>query len=518
MIGLVAIRHEVEAYRSGGSKGHRLGYDPIMHRRHSTVAAVLVLAAASIACGRADGDASTSGGSASTGSASDATVSDVTTLVSDSDATTLATDSDPTTVADDSGSTTTGGTGDEPTIDCTQVPCHYVLAAAAGSGNGSDWTHAYPALPPELERGATYFVGAGSYPPCTFDDPVDGALVVTIRKARPDDHGTDTGWDDAYGTARASFDSPLVFVESHFTFDGATRNEADWFDGDAYGFHLAHAGEDTNIVIANLGVSIDDVTISHVFVDAIVEDLPDTTIRRYAIDTDGFDGGTTATNLRFVRMFVRGSNNVWFLRTTDGAIVEYCASDGAASNSANHGEIVNLYYSGNNAIIRHNYFRNAFLGPGGGGTALVAITQADGLQFYGNVARDFAVGDGTIGFDGYASSNNRVYHNTFVGNQGLNAGTAFGEGTDNLVYNNLWIDAGTVNLAGEHDFNAFGDDNPRGERNAQTNLTNAIFVDAAAGDFHLGMNTAPGMPLARPYDEDPDGAPRQTWSRGAFEY
>jgi hypothetical protein len=217
-------------------------------------------------------------------------------------------------------------------------------------------------------------------------------------------------------------------------------------------------------------------------------------------------------------MFVRGSNNVWFLRTTDGAIVEYCASDGAASNSANHGEIVNLYYSGNNAIIRYNHFRNAFLGPGGGGTALVAITQADGLQFYGNVARDFAVGDGAIGFDGYASSNNRVHHNTFVGNQGLNAGTAFGEGTDNLVYNNLWIDAGTVNIAGTHDFNAFGDENSRGERNGQTGLSNAIFLDFAEGDLHLGMNTAPGMPLGSPYDEDPDGKLRATWSRGAFEY
>ncbi len=409
-----------------------------------------------------------------------------------------------------------GSGGGEPT-DCTQVPCRYVLAGASGSGDGSDWGNAYPALPPDLERGATYFVGVGAYPAYTFDDPLDGVLVTTIKKATAGDHGTDVGWVAGHA-AQASFDSTLVFAQGDYVLDGNGRDEADWFDGDAYGFRVAHAGQDQNVVIASYGVSIDNVALRHVFVDAIVEGLPDTTIRRYAIDTDGFDGGTTATNLLFHRMLVRGSNNVWFLRTTSGAIVEYCASEGAANNSANHGEIVNLYYSGNGAIVRYNHWRDAFLGPGGGGTALVAITQADGLEFYGNVAHDFAVGDGAIGFDGFSSSGNRVYNNTFVNNLGFNAGTAFGAGTDNLVYNNLWVNAGTVNLAGTHDFNAFGDDDARGEPNAQTNVSSAIFVDAAGGDFHLSANTSPGTPLEDPYDVDPDGEPRVTWSRGAFEH
>lgn len=413
--------------------------------------------------------------------------------------------------------TGTGDTGEVPT-DCSMVPCHFVLASALGAGDGSSWVDAFAVLPADLERGAVYFVGAGAYPAYTFDDAPDGGAVVTVRRATSADHGTDAGWDDTFGSDPASFASTLVIEQGDFVFDGSTRNEADWFDPDAYGFRIAHDGQDQNIVIANYGVSIDNVTIRNVFVDAIVENLPDTTIRRYAIDTDGFDGGSTATNLVFSRMFVRGSNNVWFLRTTDGAIVEYCASDGVASNSANHGEIVNLYYSGNNAIVRFNHWRNAFLPPGGGGTALVAITQADGLQFYGNVLRNFAVGDGAVGFDGYASSDNRIYHNTFVGNLGYNAGTAFGEGTGNLVYNNVWLDAGTVNLAGEHDFNAFGDDNARGEANAQTNLSPASFADVEAGDLHLIENTMPGMALGPPWDFDADGDARATWSRGAFEH
>ncbi len=458
------------------------------------------------------GSAQTSGTADSMTAPDPTETSGAATTTSNSSSTADTTSSDEDTTADGD---TTGG---HPTIDCTLLDCRYVLASAPPGGDGSSWIDATIALPDELERGAVYFVGAGAYPAYTFDDAPSGDLVTTVVKATLDDHGTDVGWDDAYGAAQASFDSALVIEQGSFVFDGRVRDELDWFDGDAYGFRIAHAEQDQNIIIADYGVSIDHVEIRHVFVDAIVENLPDVTIRRYAIDTDGFDGGSTATNLRFHRMYVRGSNNVWFLRTTSGAIVEYCASDGAAGNAANHGEIVNLYYSGSDAIVRHNRWRNAFLGPGGLGTALVAITQADGLQFYGNVAWDFAVGDGAIGFDGFASSGNRVHHNTFVGNMGFNAGTAFGDGTDNLVYNNLWVDAGTVNLAGLHDFNGFGDDSDRGEANAQLGVTRSIFVDPDAGDFHLVRNTAPGMPLGRPWDVDADGDPRTTPSRGAYEY
>ncbi|MGE0786629.1 MAG: hypothetical protein AB7S26_13240 [Sandaracinaceae bacterium] len=332
-----------------------------------------------------------------------------------------------------------GADGGPPGTDCAAMACYYVREGA--SGDGSSWASAFPALPPTLVRGATYFVAAGTYPAYTFDDALDGTRRITIKRALEGDHGTAEGWDSTYGMGQATFDSTLVFESGHYVLDGQVRDEADWFDGTAYGFRVAHAGRDQNIVIARYGISIDDVSIRYVFVDAIVGDLPATTIRRYAIDTDGFDGGSTATGLVFHRMFVRGSNNVWFLRTTDGAVVEYSASDGAQSNDANHGEIVNLYYSGENAVIRYNQFRNAFI-TGGGGTALVAITQADGLRFYGNVSYDFRVGDGAVGFDGYSSSHNRIHHNTFVHNRGYNAGFVFGSGTDNLAYNNLWVDGG----------------------------------------------------------------------------
>jgi hypothetical protein len=318
-------------------------------------------------------------------------------------------------------------------VACVAASDYYVRAGAAGANNGSDWNNAFTSLPSALVRGSTYYVAAGNYSAYTFDDPLSGSLVITIRKATASSHGAAAGWQAAYGSGQAVFNSTMWFRCGYYVFDGQTRNESDWFDGSSYGFRISHANQDRNIVIADYGVTISNVAIKYVYVDAIYGNLPTaTTIRRYAIDTDGFDGGTTATNLLFHRMYVRGSNNVWFLRTTNGAIVEYSASDGAEGNSANHAEIVNLYYSGNNAILRYNNFRNAFIN--GGGTALVAITYADGLQFYGNVCSNYRVGDATVGFAGYHSSHNRVYNNTFVdGTRSYNSGTAWGSGTDNVT-------------------------------------------------------------------------------------
>jgi hypothetical protein len=394
---------------------------------------------------------------------------------------------------------------------------YYVRAGAAGANNGTDWANAYTSLPASLVRGSTYYIASGNYPSYTFKDLQSGDLVITIKKAVETDHGTNVGWQPAYGAGQAVFNSVLRFERGYYVLDGQVRNESNWFDGNAYGFRVNHNNRDQNIVISG-GSSSSNITIKHVFVDAIYKNLPSQTVRRYAIDTDTY-GGSIATNLRFHRMYVYGSNNVWFLRSTKGTVVEYSASDGAASNAANHGEIVNLYFGVNDAIIRFNRWRNAFIGYGG--TALVAITQSNGLQFYGNIVSNFEVGDGAIGFDGYSSSRNRVYNNTFIGGVGYNSGTAWGSGTDNLVHNNLFINCKTVNLAGTHDYNGFSDSNSRGELHAQINVPTSIFVDYVGGDFRLKSPTVTGMTLPSPYNVDLLGTTRgimEGWSIGAYQY
>ena len=401
----------------------------------------------------------------------------------------------------------------------SQAANKYVRPGAPGSNNGTDWTNAYTSLPAALVRGDTYYVASGSYPAYTFADPLSGTLTITVKKATAADHGTETGWQAAFGAGQATFNSVIRFQTGYYLLDGQTRNESDWFDGASYGFRIAHNNQDQNIVINNYGKAPSNISVKYTFVDAIVGNLPSITIRRYAIDTDDFDGGSVASNLLFHRMYVSGSNNVWFLRTTNGAIVEYSASNGVVSNAANHGEIVNLYYSGANAILRYNQWKNAFIGYGG--TALVAITQADGLQFYGNVVSNFEVGDAAIGFNGYSSSRNRVYNNTFIGGVGYNSGTAWGSGTDNLVYNNLFINCRTVYIEGTNDYNGFSDSDGRGEANAQVNIPTSIFANYSGGNFKLVAETRAGMVLAAPFNKDLLGNTRGadgTVSRGAFEF
>jgi hypothetical protein len=395
---------------------------------------------------------------------------------------------------------------------------HYVRSGASGNGSGSDWTNAYSSLPSSLVRGDTYYVAAGSYPGKTFSDPVSGTTPIAIKKATASDHGTDTGWQSSYGTGQAVFGN-FSITTSNYVIDGQYRNESNWFDSASYGFSIGTNTSQQQITIKNYGNAPDNVTIKYAYVPAWSAALPSTTQRIYAIDVDDGDGQSTSTGLVFSHMYVSGGNNIWFMRTTNGAIVEYNANSGVKSNSANHGEIVNLYYSGNNAIVRYNIWKDAYLGSGG--TALVAITQANGLQFYGNVAYNFNVGDGAIGFDGYSSSHNRVYNNTFIGSIGYNAGVRWGSGTDNLTYNNLYINCATVTLEGTHDYNGFSDSSARGEAHAQVSIPTSIFVNYSGQNFRLVAPTSPGMSMASPFNMDMLGATRGAdgvVDRGAYEY
>jgi hypothetical protein len=404
---------------------------------------------------------------------------------------------------------------------------HYVRAGASGNGSGNDWSNAYPSLPQTLVRGDTYYVAAGNYPAYYFNDPLSGSSLITIKKAIASDHGTDTGWQAAYAN-QAIFNSILRFDTGNYVFDGQTRNESDWFDAASYGFQVYHNNTELqNIVIgATNTAAASNVTIKHTYINAPYKKVPwDRGIRQYAVDTDtwGGDGTGPHTGLVFTRMYVRGSNNVWFLRNTNGAIVEYSASEGVQSTPANHGEIVNLYYTGANATIRYNKWKDAYIGHGG--TALVAITNphketANGLSFYGNIVWDFEVSDASIGYGGI-TSNNKVFNNTFIRGVGWNSGVVWGQGTNNLTYNNLFINCKTVRIDGTHNYNAFSDSDARGESNAQTNTPTTIFNNYTGNDFTLKSPTTAGMTLSSPYNIDLRGVTRAidgTWDKGAFEY
>jgi len=99
----------------------------------------------------------------------------------------------------------------------------YVRPGGGGSGDGSDWANALNGLPSALERDTVYWLGAGTYGSYTFDDGASGSSGITVRKATAAAHGSDTGWNAAYGSGQAVF-GPLRFDGSRYTLDGGEPN------------------------------------------------------------------------------------------------------------------------------------------------------------------------------------------------------------------------------------------------------------------------------------------------------
>ena len=99
----------------------------------------------------------------------------------------------------------------------------YVRPGGAGAQDGSDWANAFNGLPSVLERDTVYWLGAGNYGSYTFDDGASGQMGITVRKATAQAHGSDTGWNAAYGSGQAVF-GPLRFEGSRYTLDGGEPN------------------------------------------------------------------------------------------------------------------------------------------------------------------------------------------------------------------------------------------------------------------------------------------------------
>ncbi len=402
---------------------------------------------------------------------------------------------------------------------------YYIRSGA--TGNGSDWTNALNALPATLVRGATYYIADGSYGAYTFDDPVSGTQLITIKKATIAGHGIATGWLNTYGDGQAVF-TALEFTSSNWLFDGQTRNESDWFDKTAYGFSVEHNSEWASVFIAKYGVRTDNVTLKYTYILALVGNLSPAATNRYCISTDNNTGegagSIIGTGHVFSRVFCDGGTQHWFVRNSEAPVIEYSASDRITGDSGHHGENINLYYTGDNSIIRYNKFRNSFMGqgstPAGGGTAIIAIAYTGGHQIYGNTVYNYQAGNGVIGGGFPTLGNIKIHNNTFVNNPYGAPGISLGSGTGNDVYNNLWINtAQTPDIAGAtHNYNGFSGSASLGEANQQLNIPTSIFTNYAGNDFTLKTNTIAGTPLPAPYNIDPLGRIRATWSRGAYEY
>ncbi|MBC8096573.1 MAG: hypothetical protein H7Y43_12255 [Akkermansiaceae bacterium] len=410
----------------------------------------------------------------------------------------------------------------------TRAAIYHVRAGATGAANGADWINAYPALPTTLSRGSTYYVATGTYGGYTFNTAESGTSIVTVKKATGSDHGSNTGWNDNYGIGTALFNSYWRITRGYFILDGQVGGgPGSWTNG--YGFKI----QSLSTSDFQPGLTVTD-------------NRKNVTLRHFEIQGNGGDGdgggggqandaldigfGTDQTTVSYAylhdmgRCLIFGHGNNMFFEFVYGGKFE--------STDVEHSEIASLWAhaaSGSPGPVCTNVtFANCVWSHMEGTGGL--IIQGDGVKIYGNVfyrpaGLTFPSANGAIAtWRRDVFTRGRIYNNSFINlGQGFaSLGIGFGGTTDdNIVENNIFYNC-NVSFGGFalHDYNLFintsGAD-ASDEAHGAT-ATSAIFNDYVALDFNLKNNTAAGINVGPPYNIDPNGNSRTTWTRGAYEY
>jgi len=427
---------------------------------------------------------------------------------------------------------TTWGGLDEVAFDAT----YYVRPPGEtyGTGDGSSWADAYSDLPPTLERGARYYLASGEYYVAAvdeagvwhrFEDDPDGETYIGVFKATGDDHGTDDGWDEAFGTGVAEL-GPIELVTPYYVLDGQIGSKTS-----GHGIHVTTRDCDNDQAKV---VRFPWDTVSHhvILCYLDLEHCGDLPVQQPPHDVIyGNPQEAPITHVKIQHCYLHDANRTHFLmRNFAHVLIEdsYFARSGQFQETS----CVNVGDT-SDVTIRRSVFEDSQ-------STFISLRGADNVGIYSNVFFSrldhwevYSVIENTAGL---AAWHVNISGNTFYGLQGLNTGIRVrGELVgDVTVTNNLWAGCRTnqIMLTGEHDYNAFWD-NLRVDGDEPQNLDERIeeahvqvlgadpFVDAAGGDFHLAVPTEAGMSLDAPYDIDLDGVARGadgTWDRGALEY
>jgi hypothetical protein len=396
---------------------------------------------------------------------------------------------------------------------------HYVRQGA--SGNGSDWTNACgdftgSCAAPSLVRGDTYYVAAGTYTAKTWNTPASGTSVITIKKAIVADHGTATGWNDAYA-AQATFSNRNVIQTAYWTFDGQV-GDYDTLGIGSYGFKDQYSVGDFTPCSGSGGttgaaflICGDHVTIRY-FDCSGYTGTGDYNYPGQAKCIESYGG----SNWTVSHVAMHGCESC-LQGGADNALLEYSYIYNSRSIAANFHNNVFYIQGLSNSTLRYNkiwdYNAEGFLFTGydGANNTNVAV--------YGNVfASDGTQSNYPRGIElrqDYNYSGILIYNNTFYN---LNDGAIndLTGSTGNTCANCQAIDNLDV-LTGSTFGSGFT------ANNNTSDSTSSRFVSVASlytADFHLKSALA-GVSLAAPYNMDMDGNTRGTggsWDRGAYQY
>lgn len=414
---------------------------------------------------------------------------------------------------------------------------HYIRAGATGSVPCSDWisANACNALPATLVRGDTYYIAGGNYAGYTFDDAAVGTTTITIKHATINDHGTATGWNDAFAS-QTVFTSGITCRTAWLIIDGMTGGgPGSW-----------EAGFGIKVNTTSKGVFItsgrcDNVTFRHVDFVGSGRLAPRSNAGGTDVDIIYIAGGNV-TNLTFQYSLLRDANCTHMLswpNPINGLLMEYTKV--ARNGPSEHAE---CWSAGDddNIVIRYSWWEDCMA------TGFIASVNGSGTasnwDIYGNIFswsgnfRDGILNTG-IFFNSYngvdvfiVASNWHVYNNVFanIGNNSFTAQIVSQNAVNYVVENNIWyhnkpLDGGVAGTSGvtTSNYNFFCDN----EANAKSGPNDIVcstatspFRNYLSGDWSL-VSAIPGLNLGTPYNVDFLGNNRAAdgvWDRGALEF
>ena len=334
---------------------------------------------------------------------------------------------------------------------------YYISPNGSAGNTGGDWNDALRNIPLTLDRGATYYIAAGSYSSYVFQDTPSGTEYITLKKATEADHGTSTGWQSAYGSNAAIFAGFLFNNASYINLDGQQENgiKIEWDSSGAIGGRI--------IDIQNS----DHLSIRYCEIDG-----------KYAAQSGTQTaGGCTLINLG-------GSADI----TIENCVMHDAADDGLQISSCsgltfNYNEIYNLYGCGTDSgcgpcfnghsdgIEIYNLANGEFIGNFVHNISMTSCLFMRGSGTCSNLlfANNIFYNNMNAGFTAYIQfvDGIELYNNVFWGRtDGSYGGLSIGTNVSDMeIYNNVILSInyshmGAVYNATEHrgDYNIFGAD------------------------------------------------------------
>jgi len=378
---------------------------------------------------------------------------------------------------------------------------HYVLDGGSGDcSTENNWATACDDLPAALTRGDTYYIGDGTYSSYIFDDNVDGATYITIKKCNTGD-GT---CENATGYSSGDHDGQATF--GYFEFD-TSYYYIDGNDTSGYGFALTSAQsnrmldtEDSNyITVKSLTANAGGVGLRRPFF----------TYHSSYLTFENLEGWNSDNDPLFLEDVDNSSFNKIYIHTRNGAGID------------THGDAIEIHSCSNITISNSRFdWDGQHIFWGGDTAGANGRFDIYGNRHWGGETSGQALCRNSSGTGGpiYVYNNSICCMNTAI----IEGGMTFG-----AVENNVFIaeDAKTVNVP-NMGYNYYSTDiTGYTDANAQTGAN--PFTDSSNGDFTLTGATEAGNDLSGwnelygSINTDPDGTTRGgdgVWDRGAYEY